>query len=131
MEKRALIITFRMIRKDGTLIDVEAHSKKVYLSKSSLQLIGTLQDITERKKTEDLNRYLAYHDSLTDLPNRRLFQEKLEQELIISKTLQQKLAVMYLDLDRFKYINDTLGHSIGDKLLKQISSKIKDMSWRE
>ncbi len=117
--------SFRVIRKDGTLIDIEAHSKKVYLQNNRPTVIGTLQDITERKKAEDLNKYLAYHDPLTDLPNRRLFKEKLEQELIISKTLQQKLAVMILDLDRFKYVNDTLGHPVGDKLLKQISARLK------
>ena len=117
--------SFRMIRKDRTLIDIEAHSKKVYLQNNRPTIIGTLQDITKRKKVEDLNKYLAYHDPLTDLPNRRFFQEKLEQALVISRTLQQKLAVMYLDLDRFKYVNDTLGHPVGDKLLKQISIRLK------
>ena len=119
--------SFRMIRKDGVLIDIEAHSKKVYLQNIRPTIIGTLQDVTKRKKAEDLNKYLAYHDPLTDLPNRRLFQEKLEQALVISKTLQQKLAVMYLDLDRFKYVNDTLGHPVGDKLLKQISTRLKEI----
>ena len=72
---------------------------------------------------------MAYHDFLTGLPNQRLFYEKLEQELIISQTLQQQLTIMLLDLDRFKYVNDTLGHSIGDKLLKQISNRLNNMSW--
>ncbi|MFK2825228.1 EAL domain-containing protein [Bacillus sp. B190/17] len=115
--------TFRIINKDGSIIDVEAHSKRIY-SHNKSTIVGTLQDVTERKKAEELNKYLAYHDPLTELPNRRFFQEKLEENLIISNTLQQKLAVMYLDLDRFKYINDTLGHSIGDKLLQQISKRL-------
>ena len=117
--------SFRIIKKDGTIIDVEAHSKKVYLENIGPIVIGTLQDITERKKAEDLNKYLAYHDPLTDLPNSRLYQERLKQELIISKSLEQKLAVMILDLDRFKYVNDTLGHPVGDKLLKSISTRLK------
>ena len=116
--------SFRMNRKDGTLIDIEAHSKKIYLQDNRPTVVGTLQDITERKKAEDLNKYLAYHDTLTDLPNRRLFQESLEQTLEISKTLQQKLAVILFDLDRFKYVNDTLGHPVGDKLLQQISARL-------
>ena len=121
--------TFRIIKKDGTVLDIESHSKKVYLQNKP-HMVASLQDITERKKAAELNEYLAYHDPLTDLPNSRLFNEKLKQELTISKTLQQKLAVMMLDLDRFKYVNDTLGHSIGDKLLKKIPSKIKQESWR-
>lgn len=119
--------SFRIIRKDGTLIDIESHSKKVYLENNRPTVIGTIQDVTARKKAEDLNKYLAYHDALTDLPNRRLFQEKLEQTLVTSQKLQQKSAVLYLDLDRFKYINDTLGHPIGDKLLKQISLRLKGL----
>ena len=115
---------FRMIKKDGALIYVEYRAKKICYQ-NNYTIIGTLQDITERKKAEDLNRYLANHDPLTELPNRRLFQEKIKQELTISKTLQQKLAVMYLDLDRFKYVNDTLGHPIGDTLLKQIAKRLK------
>ena len=122
--EKGMTHTYRMIKKDGTVFDIESHSKKIYLQNKP-HMVGSLQDITERKKAADLNEYLAYHDFLTDLPNRRLFHKKLEQALIISKTLQQKLTVMYLDLDRFKYVNDTLGHSIGDKLLKQISIRLK------
>ena len=124
MVKEVLPIHFRIIKKDGTVLDIESHSKKVYLQNKP-HIVGTLQDITERKKAAELNEYLAYHDFLTDLPNQRLFNEKLEQELIISKTLQQQLTVMVLDLDRFKYVNDSLGHSIGDKLLKKISKRLK------
>lgn len=117
---------FRMIRKDGRQIDIEAHSKKVYLENDRPTIVGTIQDVTERKKAADLNKYLAYHDPLTSLPNRRLFIEELEKNIVISNTLQQKLAIMYLDLDRFKFINDTLGHSMGDKLLKKVSKRLKN-----
>ncbi len=116
--------SFRMIQKDGTIIDVEAHSKKVYLVNNRPTIIGALRDVTERKRAEDLNKYLAYHDPLTELPNLRFIYEKMDHELLISKTLQQKVAVMIIDLDRFKYVNDTFGHSLGDKLLKQVSTRL-------
>jgi len=116
--------TYRIIKKDGTVLDIESHSKKIYLQNKP-HMVASLQDITERKKAAELNEYLAYHDFLTGLPNKRLFYEKLKQELVISKTSQQKLAVMVLDLDRFKYVNDTLGHFIGDKLLQKVSKRLK------
>lgn len=90
-------------------------------------VFGIAKDISERKKIEELNRYYAYHDSLTNLPNRRFFQEIVEKQLTIHKNLQQKFAVMYLDIDRFKNINHTFGTYIGDELLKQISKKLENL----
>lgn len=116
---------FRMRRQDNTIIDIEAHSKKVVLENNHTVVIGVIQDVTERKKAEDLNRYLAYHDPLTDLPNRRYFHEKLTQAISARQSSEQKLAVLYIDLDRFKYINDTLGHLTGDELLKSVTIRLK------
>jgi diguanylate cyclase (GGDEF)-like protein/PAS domain S-box-containing protein len=85
---------------------------------------GILRDITERKKNEEMIAYMAFHDSLTGLPNRRLFDDRLYIALEFVKRNKKKLAVMLMDLDKFKEINDTLGHQMGDKLLREVSTRI-------
>ncbi|NSW91406.1 MAG: EAL domain-containing protein [Firmicutes bacterium] len=86
--------------------------------------IETLQDITERKQAEETVKYQAYHDILTSLPNRLLFKDRLIMALAHARRSGEMLAVMFLDLDRFKNINDTLGHAIGDKLLINVSERL-------
>lgn len=83
------------------------------------------QDISERKDNEKTIKKLAFYDPLTDLPNRVLFKERLEQAQLHSKREKSLFAVMYLDLDRFKNINDSLGHLVGDKLLMEIGKRLK------
>jgi diguanylate cyclase (GGDEF)-like protein len=90
------------------------------------QLHGTLQDITERQKFEDKIRELAYFDSLTGLPNRESFMMHVDQSIKSANRHKQKMAALFLDLDDFKRINDTLGHTIGDMLLKAISERLLD-----
>jgi len=83
-----------------------------------------LRDITERKRYESKIKKQAFYDALTDLPNRVLLKERLEVEIARAKRTNTQLAVMYLDLDRFKIINDTLGHDIGDALLKDVAKRM-------
>jgi len=83
------------------------------------------RDITERLATEKLIHYQAYHDLLTNLPNRALFQDRLANTISNARREDDKLAVLFLDLDRFKVVNDTLGHSVGDELLKQVGIRLK------
>jgi diguanylate cyclase (GGDEF)-like protein/PAS domain S-box-containing protein len=84
------------------------------------------RDITERKRTEDRLSYLAQYDTLTGLPNRTLFRDRLERAIVRAKREGHLVAVMFLDLDRFKDINDNLGHSVGDEILVQVAARFKE-----
>jgi diguanylate cyclase (GGDEF)-like protein/PAS domain S-box-containing protein len=90
----------------------------------SRYVVGVIEDVTERKLAENRIAHMAHHDALTDLPNRFLLRERLEQELTYVRRGGQ-LAVLYLDLDHFKSVNDTLGHSTGDELLKATADRLR------
>ena len=89
-----------------------------------LRIVGTCTDITERKTLENRLENLAYFDSLTGLPNRTLFNDRLKLALAYAKREKKKLAVMFVDLDMFKQINDLYGHKIGDKVLKKTAQRL-------
>jgi len=88
-------------------------------------LIGTYLDITQRKNAEAQIAALAFHDPLTQLPNRRLLQDRLEQVQRASTRARTLAALLFLDLDRFKWVNDTLGHDAGDRLLQQVAQRLQ------
>ena len=104
------------------------HTKKLPIldaSNQPLYLLGISEDITERKQAEERLSYLAYYDVLTGLPNRTLLLERLRQAMVDAERVNRLVVVMFLDLDRFKVINDTLGHHVGDALLKGVAGRLQ------
>ncbi|MCF8042911.1 MAG: EAL domain-containing protein [Desulfarculaceae bacterium] len=89
------------------------------------RLVWALRDISQIKSSEEQAAYLAYHDSLTSLPNRRLFNDRLEVAIATAARKQQRLALLYLDLDNFKQVNDGLGHAAGDELLQETARRLR------
>ncbi|MCC5871442.1 MAG: EAL domain-containing protein [Gammaproteobacteria bacterium] len=87
---------------------------------------GHARDVTERKRAQEMVQYQAYHDLLTHLPNRALFHDRLELAVAQARRNKVRLAVMFLDLDRFKVVNDTLGHTVGDRLLQQVAERLRN-----
>jgi diguanylate cyclase (GGDEF)-like protein/PAS domain S-box-containing protein len=116
-------------RVEVTALDRDGHQFPVELAvvplyhDEAVSFCAFIRDIRERKKAEETIRHLAYHDVLTGLPNRVLFEERLRMELARARRTRQKVAVMCLDLDRFKIVNDTVGHSGGDQLLQEVASE--------
>ena len=88
--------------------------------------VAVFSDITERKLTEEHMRYLAHYDALTDLPNRLLFTDRMQQALTQARRSKTRMAIMFLDIDQFKLVNDTCGHNVGDRLLKSTAERLLD-----
>jgi diguanylate cyclase (GGDEF)-like protein/PAS domain S-box-containing protein len=118
---------YRVEKKDGSLVWFETTSRSVRdgITGEVREIVGVSRDVTERKQVEEHIEYQAYHDALTGLPNRRLFRDRLTVALAHARRLKHPLAVMFLDLDRFKVVNDTLGHSIGDEFLKAVAIRLQ------
>ena len=106
---------------------VEGTYKNLLFNRAVRAIVVNYRDVTERKLAEETLQHLAYRDTLTDLPNRFLFHDRLEHALIQAGRRNTGVAVMYVDLDRFKVVNDTLGHTVGDRLLQVVARRLRDV----
>ena len=124
--KQACNIEYRVVLRDGSYCYIHHHAE-VRLDRDGqvIEMEGMIQDATERKLADEEIRRLAYYDSLTNLPNRRLFEGMLDKSLNMARRSGWLLAVLFLDIDNFKRINDTLGHSVGDLLLKTVADRLR------
>ncbi len=114
----------RVVGGDGTELLIQTQGERLSEDGREVRLEGTAQDITERKLVEDQVRHLAYRDALTGLGNRLLFKERLSLALREASLADRNVGLMFLDIDHFKVINDTLGHSAGDELLKGVADRL-------
>lgn len=115
---RSLVGDWKWLRCSGKVVERDARGRAVLA-------IGTALDITERKQTEEVIKQMAFHDQLTHLPNRRLLEDRIQQVMTRAQRERRGFSLLFIDIDKFKPINDELGHGVGDWLLQRIAERMK------
>jgi diguanylate cyclase (GGDEF)-like protein/PAS domain S-box-containing protein len=132
VQRNGLDVTQESIHRhsNNSLINVEVNISNVYFGAQKF-ICYAVRDVTQRKLAEEMLKYQACHDYLTELANRNLFNDRLEEAITELNDSKGNLAVIFIDIDRFKNINDTLGHDVGDLFLQQVSSRLKNCLRKE
>lgn len=117
----------RLLRNDGTSFPADFKSTPIMQGKQLAGAVLVFQDITERQEAAELIRFMANHDSLTSLPNRNYFRKRLPQAISLTKRYKRQLFLLFIDLDRFKPVNDTYGHDVGDMVLVEVARRLTTM----
>jgi len=123
-QQRPATVVLRNYRKDGSLFWNEVRVAPVRTGDAVTHWVGVMNDITANRRYQSELEYQANHDALTGLPNRNLFHDRLEQAIAFAKRYGHALWVVFIDLDNFKIINDTLGHGVGDQLLQSVGQRL-------